>query len=164
MKTTKLVIGILMILLSIFIVIQSMAAGLSNAIESNNSTSGSGGIIMAFAYLVSGIVYLATKSKIHLGGDIANAIILVLFGLVALTTADRSFGDLSVWIWLGMVIGLGFLIWHILQNKKLEKSTNHSDNLNNDSNLNNQQQYDPYGQQSPHHSMTRSELHRNRKK
>lgn len=121
MKTTKLVIGILMIILSLFIVFQSMAAGLVNAIENKGHTSGSAGILIAIAYLISGIVYLATKKQKGLGGDIANAIILGLIGGISLANTDNVFKDLLVWIILGFIIGFGFLIWHILSNRKLKK-------------------------------------------
>lgn len=129
MKITKLVFGILMIILSVFIVFQSTAMGFLNTFSNKGSHSGTGGMIMAVAYLAAGIVYIATKNQIKLGGDIANAVILVLFGLVALTSADKTFQDLIVWIVLGFIIGLGFLIWHILINKK-SQSNNHPTNYN----------------------------------
>lgn len=43
MKTTKLVTGILMIVLSVFITFQSTVAGLSNTLSDNGETGGSGG-------------------------------------------------------------------------------------------------------------------------
>ena len=125
MKTTKLVIGIMMIVLSLFIFVQSMAAGLVNSVENNGHTSGSAGIIMAFAYIVAGIVYIATHNREGLGGDISNAVILGLFGLMGLANADKNFGDLGIWIWLGFIIGFGILIWHILRNRKQTTDTNH---------------------------------------
>ena len=56
MKTTKLVVGILMIVLAVIIALQSMAAGLGNAMSNNGETSGSLGFLLAIFYLVVGIV------------------------------------------------------------------------------------------------------------
>ncbi len=130
MKTTKLVIGILLIIISPFIVFQSMAAGIVNTIENKGGTSGSMGILIALAYLIAGIVYISTKGSKSLGGDIANTIILGLFGLVALVGANKNFTDLAIWITLGFIIGIGFLIWHILINKKQHKVDNQATNNN----------------------------------
>ncbi|KRN31649.1 hypothetical protein QS460_04235 [Liquorilactobacillus mali] len=117
MKTTKLVFGILMIVLSVFIGLQSMVAGLGNSLESNHQHGGSAGILVAVLYLVAGIVYLATKSTKKLGGDIANFILLALAWLLGVSNAG-SYGDLTVWGWLALIIGALFLIWHIFSNKK----------------------------------------------
>lgn len=68
MKTTKLVIGILMIVLAAFILFQSMFAGVGNAIEGNNHTSGTSGVLVALLYIVMGIVYLATRKARTLAG------------------------------------------------------------------------------------------------
>lgn len=131
MKTTKLVVGILMIVLSFIIGFQGMAAGILNAFADKGATSGSAGILMAIAYMVSGIVYLATQSKQGLGGDIANAIILGLFGFIAIFNANKLFGDLIVWIILGFLIGFGFLIWHVIKNKSIQKKVQNTSQQNN---------------------------------
>ncbi|WP_179946630.1 hypothetical protein [Lactobacillus terrae] len=131
MKTTKLVLGILMIVLSPLILIQGMAMGFINSVESNGQASGSGAVLMALAYIVSGIVYLATRKSNGLGGDIANAVILGLIGLMSITTTTKDSGDLVIWIWLGFIIGFGLLIWHILTNRNVNKSQSTSNNNNN---------------------------------
>ncbi|KRL39160.1 hypothetical protein [Liquorilactobacillus uvarum] len=122
MKTTKLVAGILMIVLSVFIGFQSMAVGLGDALENNNNTSGSGGIIVAILFLVAGIVYLATKSKKKLGGDIANLILLLIAWIIGLSNIG-VYSDLVIWSWLAFIIGVGFFIWHLVKNKKLKNKT-----------------------------------------
>lgn len=117
MKTSKLVAGILMIVLSVFIIFQSMVAGLGNALAENNQSGGSAGVIIAIAYLVAGIVYLATRKAKGLGGDIANLIILVIAGITGITNAG-SYSDLNVWGWLAIIVGIGFFLWHFLVNRK----------------------------------------------
>lgn len=116
MKTAKLVFGILMIVLSVFIALQSMVAGLGNSLTSNHEHGGSAGILVAILYLAAGIVYLATKSAKKLGGDIANFILLALAWLLGTSNAG-SYSDLTVWGWLALIIGILFLIWHIVANK-----------------------------------------------
>lgn len=121
-----------MIVLSLFIFFESMAAGFVNTVENKGNTSGSAGIIMAIGFLATGIVYIVTRKKNGLGGDIANAIILGLFGIVGLANSDKVYQDLLVWIILGFIIGFGFLIWHIIANKiSSNSSIKHQSQVNN---------------------------------
>ena len=80
MKIWKLVSGILSIVLTFFVLFQSCAAGLSNALESNGESCGSAGVIVAILLLTGGIVSIATRNGSK-GGNIA---LIVLFGLAAL--------------------------------------------------------------------------------
>lgn len=121
MKTTKLVAGIMEIVLSAFIVFQSMATGFVNAVEENGSASGSMGIFVALAYLITGIVYLSSKKSKKLTADSINMVILVLVGVIALMDTG-IYADLLIWAWLGIIIGAGFFIWHLVVNKKLAKA------------------------------------------
>ena len=121
MKTTKLVAGIMEIVLSAFIVFQSMASGFVNAVEENGSASGSMGIFVALAYLITGIVYLSSKKSKKLTADSINMVILVLVGVIALMDTG-IYADLLIWAWLGIIIGAGFFIWHLVVNKKSAKA------------------------------------------
>lgn len=121
MKTTKLVAGIMEIVLSAFIVFQSMATGFVNAVEENGSASGSMGIFVALAYLITGIVYLSSKKSKKLTADSINMVILVLVGVIALMDTG-IYADLLIWAWLGIIIGAGFFIWHLVVNKKSAKA------------------------------------------
>lgn len=122
MKVSKLVAGILLIVLSVFIVFQSGVAGLGNAISGNGQVSGSAGVLLAIMFLASGIVYLATRKKTSLGGDIACMIMLVIAALMGWTNAG-SYSDLLIWSWLGFIVGVGFFVWHLLVNKKSTKQS-----------------------------------------
>ncbi|WP_370524339.1 hypothetical protein [Lactobacillus sp. 3B(2020)] len=82
MKTTKLVLGIIMIVLGVIIFFQSMVAGLGNAIAANNSHSVASGVMVAILYIVVGIVYLATRKSEKMGGDIAGLIISIIAWLM----------------------------------------------------------------------------------
>ena len=98
MKTWKLVSGILSIVLSIFVLFQSCAAGLSNTIEANGEAGGSAGVMVAIMLLVGGIVSIATRK----GGKGGNIALIILFGIGALLgfTMAGSYSDLIIWaVW-----------------------------------------------------------------
>jgi len=118
MKVTKLVIGILQMVLSAFILFQSCAVGTSHAIENKtNDAGGSAGLIVAILFLACGIIYVATRNSLKLGGDIAGMIIMLIAWLLAITNG-HDYKDLVIWGWLAFIIGIGFFIWHLILNKK----------------------------------------------
>lgn len=95
MKVWKLVSGILSIVLSVFVVLQSGAAGMVNAMEGNGEVSGTAGILVAVMLLVGGIVSIASRK----GGKGGNIAVLILYGLGALVgfTMAGSYSDLRIW-------------------------------------------------------------------
>ena len=95
MKTWKLVSGILSIILSIFVVFQSFAAGIVNTMEANGEVGGSAGVIVAIMLLAGGIVSIATR-KGSKGGNIA---LIVLFGIGALCGFAMAGGYSDLYIW-----------------------------------------------------------------
>lgn len=117
MKTTKLVLGIIMIVLGVIIFFQSMVAGLGNAIAANNSHSGASGVMVAILYIVVGIVCLATRKSEKMGGDIAGLIISIIAWLMGAFNVG-VYEDLQVWAWLILIIGAMFFIWHYMSNRK----------------------------------------------
>lgn len=120
MKVTKLVLGIIMIILGVIIFFQSMLAGVGNAIASSNSHSGASGIFVAILYVASGIVYLATRKSEKLGGDIAGLVMAIIAWLLGAFNVG-VYEDLQVWAWLILIIGLMFFIWHFMANRKANK-------------------------------------------
>ena len=95
MKVWKLVSGILSIILSVFVLFQSGAAGLANALEANGEVSGSAGVLVAVFLLAGGIVSIATR-KGGKGGSLAVFIIFLLAALIGFTMAG-SYKDLQLW-------------------------------------------------------------------
>lgn len=116
MKTTKLVIGILSIILSLIILFQSCAAGLVNSVAQNNKSDGTGGMILAVCFLVAGITAVATRKPKSKGGYVAGGF-YVAGGLIAFASAG-IFKDLYVWGTLAIAFGLVFIIGDYLSNKK----------------------------------------------
>lgn len=117
MKVTKLVIGIIQICIAAFIIFQSMAVGMSNAISDSHDSGGTAGVMVAILFVVSGIVYLSTRKQVKMGGDIACLVINLIAWLFGISNA-HVYSDLSIWGWLAFIIGVGFFVWHLIANKK----------------------------------------------
>lgn len=96
MKVWKLVSGILSIILSVFVIFQSAAAGLSNSLEGNGEIGGSAGVLVALALLAGGIVSIVLRNK---DVKIANFPVLIIFALGALFgfLLAGSYSDLRIW-------------------------------------------------------------------
>ena len=83
----RLTIGIISIVLFLFIALQSCAVGVGNALQENNSTSGSSGLLCAFVYLVGGILGIVMRNAKGIAGLIVTAVFYLLGFLMSL--ADR---------------------------------------------------------------------------
>ena len=96
MRTWKLVSGIISIVLSVFVVFQSMMAGLANALEANEQSSGSAGLVVSICMLCGGIVSIVSRKNNSKGTNIA---LLILFGLATLTgfILAGNYSDLYLW-------------------------------------------------------------------
>lgn len=113
-----------MIILSVFIFIQSSAVGVSDAIEGGQHASGTSGMFVAILYLASGIVYLSTKKSTKMGGDIASLVMMVFAWIIGLVDVG-IYADLVIWAWLALIIGVGFFVWHLRANHKSENDATH---------------------------------------
>ncbi|MDU7339370.1 MAG: zinc ribbon domain-containing protein [Clostridium sp.] len=107
MKTAKLVIGIISIVLSILILFQSCAAGVAAAIIDTNDTSGGTGFFVAILFLIAGIVGVAARES--KGGAIAAAILYGIAGLAGVIETG-VFKDLQVWGILAFIFAIVFAI------------------------------------------------------
>lgn len=108
MKTAKLTLGIISIVLSLVVLFQSCAVGLGTALSNNtNDTSGGTGIIFTILLIVAGIVGIVGRSS--KGGTIAATILYAVDGLIG-TTATGMFSDLNVWGVISFIFAAVFLI------------------------------------------------------
>lgn len=105
--TGKLVISIISIVLFMVVMLQSCAAGLSNAIENNGESSGTFGFLCAILLLIAGIVGIVVRKK-GLGANISVCVFYYLVFLFAATGAG-TYSDLKVWGVLGFIFGTVFL-------------------------------------------------------
>ncbi len=116
MKVLKLVLGILCIVFSAFVLFQSCAAGLSNALNESNEVSGSAGVLVAILMLSGGIVMIATRNSSKKGGAIAGIIIFLLSFLIGKTNAG-TYTDLNIWAYLCLIIA-GINVISLFGNKQ----------------------------------------------
>jgi hypothetical protein len=107
MKTAKLIIGIISIVLALVVMLQSCAASIGDALANQGGTSGGAGIFVALFMFIAGIVAIATrKSK---AGGIVCMIFYALAGLIGLT-AHGIYADLIVWGIICLIFAVVFLI------------------------------------------------------
>ena len=115
MKTAKLVLGIISIVLSLFVMFQSCAAGIGDAMMGEGGTSGSAGTIVAFLIMCGGIIMIAARK--NKGGAIAAMIVYTLAWLIGITM-HGIFTDLIVWGWMACIIAAINLISIFTQYKQ----------------------------------------------
>lgn len=96
MKTWKLVSGILSIVLAVFVLFQSAAAGLGNALAENGEVSGSAGFLVAILLIAAGIVSIVVRKSVKKGAHIALIIMYGLATVIGFAMAG-SYGDLKIW-------------------------------------------------------------------
>ena len=106
MKTTKLILGILTIVLSCLVMFQSCSAGVANSLSENGESSGSGGALVSLLMLAGGITMIASRKNSAKGGSIAGAIIFGLSALIGFATAGTVFKDLKVWAGLCVILAI----------------------------------------------------------
>lgn len=99
MKIWKLVSGILSIILAVFVLFQSMIAGMANTLSENGEVGGTAGLLVAILMLVGGIVSIIVRKSVKTNGNIALIVLFLLATIIGLTSAG-SYGDLYIWsIW-----------------------------------------------------------------
>ena len=121
MKTAKLIIGIVSIVLTFLVLFQSCAAGIGDAIMDEGGTSGASGFLVAILMLISGIVAIAARGS--KGGAIFCAVAYGLAGLLGVS-AQGIFADLVIWGSLCLIFAVIFLVSAIKMKKDPKDSGN----------------------------------------
>ena len=96
MKVLKLVMGILCICLAAFVIFQSCAAGIVDAIDDNGGMSGFSGMFVSILMIAGGIIMIATRQSTSKGGAIAGVVVFLLAAVIGFAGAG-IFADLNVW-------------------------------------------------------------------
>ena len=78
MRVTKLVIGILMIVYSVWLFIQGLLGGFLGIISEKNMVAGIIGVLLCGLFMANGIVYVSTENSDGLGGDIAGLAMMIV--------------------------------------------------------------------------------------
>lgn len=113
---TKLVIGIVSIVLFVFTMLQSCAvASVGALVSEETAASGIIGILLAFSLLIAGIVGIATRTR-RVGGLAAAAIWLV--GACIGFVGSSAYGDLSIWSFLALMFGIAYFVMTLLSFNK----------------------------------------------
>jgi hypothetical protein len=107
MKTAKLSMGIVSIVLAFVVLFQSCAAGVGSALTNSKDSSGGTGVFFAILFIIAGIVGIVARSS--KGGTIAATIIYAIAGLIGVT-ATGIFKDLVVWGVIALIFAVVFLI------------------------------------------------------
>lgn len=119
LKTTKLVIGILSIVLTLLVMFQSCAAGIGDAMMNEGGTSGASGFLVALFMLIAGIVAIAARNS--RGGSLCCTLLYALAGLLGIS-ADGIYKDLMIWGMLCLIFAAVFLIFTLLMKKQPDSS------------------------------------------
>ena len=106
--TGKLVAGIFSIIFSVVIFMQSFLTGVVNALESNNDLSGTFGLFVSILFLVTGIVGIATRKSPKAAPAITCCVLFWITFFFSRIGAG-TFGDLTVWGFVGYFFGCLFL-------------------------------------------------------
>ena len=115
MKTVKLIIGIISIVLTFFILFQSCAASIGEALVDEGGTSGGVGVFVAILMLIAGIISIAArKSK---GAGIVCMILYAIAGILGIT-AHGIYKDLIIWGVVCLIFAVIFLIGTITFKKQ----------------------------------------------
>lgn len=115
MKTAKLIIGIISMVLFVVIAFQSCAAGIGNTLAENGEVSGSAGFMLALCMMIAGIVGVAgRKSK---GATITAGCFYALGGLIGIANVG-SFADLLIWSVLSFVFAAVYIISGVMMKKE----------------------------------------------
>lgn len=114
----RLTIGIISIVLFFLVSLQSCAAGVSNALEENNSTSGSNGFFLALCMLIAGIVGICTRNTKNKVGAIVCTVFYWLGALMSVGQSE-TFGDIAIWGTLCFIFGIVYLVCAIKTKKNV---------------------------------------------
>ena len=121
MKTAKLIIGIISIVLFIIVTFQSCAVGVVNALDgTTDDASGSAGIFLAFSMLIAGIIGIAARNS--RGGGITAGIFYIVAALIGFANLG-TFGDLVVWSVLSLAFGAVFIVGSLRMDKHPKKES-----------------------------------------
>ena len=116
MKTTRMIIGIVGIVLALVIFFQSCAAGFVEAIEEDTkSTASAAGVMVALSFIVAGIIAICTRRSAA-GGFVCFAI-YAISGIIGLA-GHGMYTDLIVWGSISLVFAVVFLITSIVMIKQ----------------------------------------------
>ena len=121
MKTARLVIGILSMVLFLIIMFQSCAAGIGEALTGSEEGSGGTGTFVALMILVAGIIGVCTRKGV--AGAFVSAGFYTVAGIVGISSIGSIFADLVIWGIVSLIFAVIFVFGGILTKRSLGQDT-----------------------------------------
>ena len=115
MKTARLTIGIISMVLFMFIMFQSCAAGVGEALTGDESGGSSSGVLVALFMLIAGIIGVCTRKSVK--GAYVAAGFYALAGVIGIASIGSIFADLVIW----GVVSLAFAVVFVFAGIKTKK-------------------------------------------
>lgn len=109
MKTPRLIIGIISILLFVIVTFQSCAAGLANSLGGTGEIGGSAGLVLAICLLVSGIIGIVTRNSPKKSGPVTSAVLCIVGALIGFA-GSGSYRDLVIWSIVTLVFAVVYIV------------------------------------------------------
>lgn len=116
MKTARLCIGIISMVLFLVIMFQSCAAGVGEALTGEEDGGSSSGVFVAWLMLIAGIVGVCTRKGVV--GAYITAAFYVLAGIIGISSIGSIFADLVIWGVLSLIFAVVFVCGGILTKKE----------------------------------------------
>lgn len=108
-STGRLVIGVILLVLSLFILFQSCAAGVVNTLESSSDFGGTAGFFVAVFMIASGIIAICTRNRKSKAAPGVCSGLLALAAIVGFCNS-AVYEDLVVWSVVNIALAIVFLI------------------------------------------------------
>ena len=115
----RLVVGIILFVMSMFILFQSCAAGLVNAWEESSDMGGTAGILVVILMISTGVIAICTRNSASKGGPGTCAGLLFLAAVIGFCNAG-VFSDMAVWSVVNIAFGIIFLICTIKTKRRID--------------------------------------------
>ena len=120
MKTARLCIGIVSMVLFLVIMFQSCAVGIGEALSGDEGGSPGSGMFVAFMMLIAGIVGVCTRKSVV--GAYVTAIFYAMAGISGVSSIGSVFADLVIWGVLSFIFAGVFVIGGILTKKEIKQA------------------------------------------
>ena len=105
----RLVIGVILLILSLFILFQSCAAGVVNAMESSSDFGGTAGFFVAVLMIATGVIAICTRNTRSKAGPGVCTGLLALAAIIGFCNS-AVYEDLVVWSVVNIAFAIVFLI------------------------------------------------------
>lgn len=117
MKVTKLILGIIIILIALLIFSTAKILLIGNALSDNTDDGYLSGFLVAPLMIAGGIIMIVTHKHIGHGGDIAGLVIFVISTLICQTMAGDWVDMSGFYKWLNLFYAIFNMIKIIIPHK-----------------------------------------------